>query len=58
MFALLNGLYDKPVLVNLDLVTHIRCDDNGGAKVYTLYGSVEVNESFDKLANLLLSKPR
>lgn len=58
MFVLLNGLYDKPVLVNFDLVTHVRQGDNGNAKIYTTCGYVEVNEPFDKLANMLLSNTK
>lgn len=55
MFIMVTGLYDKPILVNLDTVTHIRPIDDGGTKIHTLNGPVDVKDSFDKLSELIMS---
>lgn len=55
MFIIVTGLYDKPLIVNLDTVTHIRPIDDGGTKIHTLNGSIDVQDSFDRLSELIMS---
>lgn len=54
MFIIVTGLYDRPMMVNLDTVTHIWPTENG-TKIHTLSGSVDVLDSFDKLTELIMS---
>lgn len=55
MFITVMGIGGKPVMVNLDTVTHIRPVNDSGTKIYTLNGPVDAQDSFDKLSDLIMS---
>lgn len=55
MFIMVIGLYDRPMMVNLDTVTDIRPSESGGTKIHTLNGTLDVQNDFDSLTELIMS---